>query len=60
MYKFPTIAHESAFKVARYIRDVFFFIDKDADNFIRIPELLEIYEKFKWPKYPSKNDKEMV
>lgn len=60
MYKFPTEAHESAFKVARYIRDVFFFIDKNADDNIEIPELLEIYEKFKWPKYTSKSDKEMV
>ena len=46
--------------MARYIRDVFFFIDKNADDIIEQPELVEIYEKFKWPKYPSKNDKEMV
>ena len=46
--------------MARYNRDVFEFIDEDADEWLETKDLLTVFKDNKWPTIKGKSPEEMV
>ena len=47
--KFPDETFRVAFKIARYYRDVFEFIDEDADDWLDTKDMTTVFKNYKWP-----------
>ena len=46
--------------MARYNRDVFEFIDEDADEWLETKDVLTVFKDNKWPTIKGKSPEEMV
>lgn len=55
-----TSLHETAYKVAKYYVEIFYFADQNFDDKVDKGELKELLEKHGWPRYDDKNPEDMA
>jgi hypothetical protein len=58
--KFADETYRVAFKIARYYRDVFEFIDEDADDWLDVKDVTAVFKNYNWPLLKGKSLDEMV
>jgi hypothetical protein len=47
--KFQDETFKLAFKIAKYYREVFEFLDEDADDWLELKDILSAIKNYKWP-----------
>jgi|NOAtaT_7_FD_contig_21_548836_length_494_multi_4_in_0_out_0_1 hypothetical protein len=47
--KFQDETFKVAFKIAKYYREVFEFLDEDADDWLEMKEVLTAFKNYNWP-----------